>query len=456
METDTTRKPWEDLRQAMASSDAEGLRQLIGDLTPDETARAVSRLSAEEQAHMLVSLEPPDAAEVIREVSQTQAAGLIHELPPDHAAAIIDEIPSDRQADLLGELKQAEAEAIVQEMPPEHAETVRKLLAYPPDVAGGIMVSEYVSCREDRNVGDVIGDLQANRDAYAKYEVQYVYVTDGMGRLIGVLRMRDLLFSTHKALVADAMIESPLRVPADAQLQELKAFFDQHRLFGVPVVDGGDCLVGVVRRASVEAAVSKQATRQLLGISGIMGGEEFRSMPLMLRSGRRLSWLTINIVLNIVAASVIAVYQDTLQAAIALAIFLPMISDMSGCSGNQAVAVSMRELTLGLIRPGEILRVLAKEASLGLLNGLALGVLLGCVAMLWKGNPYLGFVVGGALAANTVVAVSIGGVIPLLLKAARLDPALVSGPLLTTVTDMCGFFFALSFATAVLPRLATP
>ena len=176
-------------------------------------------------------------------------------------------------------------------------------------------------------------------------------------------------------------------------------------------------------------------------------------MPLLSRSGRRLSWLSLNIVLNIIAASVIALYQDTLTAVIALAVFLPMVSDMSGCSGNQAVAVSMRELSLGLVRPTEIMRVLGKEISLGILNGLALGILLGGVAYLWKGNPFLGLVVGGALAVNTVVAVCLGGLIPLLLKRIKLDPALVSSPLLTTVTDMCGFFFVLSFATMLLTRL---
>jgi magnesium transporter len=176
-------------------------------------------------------------------------------------------------------------------------------------------------------------------------------------------------------------------------------------------------------------------------------------MPLFNRAGRRLSWLSINIVLNIIAASVIALYQDTLTAVITLAVFLPMVSDMSGCSGNQAVAVSMRELALGLVRPGELFWVLAKEARVGMINGMVLGLLLGGVAYFWKGNPWLGLVVGGALAANTLVSVLLGGMLPLVLKKIKLDPALVSSPLLTTVTDMCGFFFVLSFAAAILPKL---
>jgi len=135
-------------------------------------------------------------------------------------------------------------------------------------------------------------------------------------------------------------------------------------------------------------------------------------------------------------------------------VFLPIISDMSGCSGNQAVAVSIRELTLGLIRPYEFLRVVVKEGMVGILNGLVLGILIGVLAYTWKHNVYLSLVVGTALAMNTVVAVLIGGLVPLGLKALRLDPALASGPILTTVTDMCGFFLVLSFASVMLPRLA--
>ncbi len=153
------------------------------------------------------------------------------------------------------------------------------------------------------------------------------------------------------------------------------------------------------------------------------------------------------------AASVIALHQDTLERVIALAVFLPIISDMSGCSGSQAVAVSIRELTLGLIKPHELFHVLMKEAQVGVLNGLALGLLLAIVAYLWKGVPALGLVVGAALALNTLVAVCIGGLTPLILRGMKVDPALASGPLLTTLTDMCGFMLVLTLAQHMMPWL---
>ena len=145
--------------------------------------------------------------------------------------------------------------------------------------------------------------------------------------------------------------------------------------------------------------------------------------------------------------------EDTLTAVIALAVFLPIVSDMSGCSGNQAVAVSMRELTLGIVDARDVVRVWWQEVKVGLFNGAALGVLLGVAAFAWKGSPVLGAVVGVALAINTLVAVSLGGTVPLLLQRLGADPAAASGPVLTTITDMCGFFFVLAFATAALPWL---
>jgi magnesium transporter len=236
-------------------------------------------------------------------------------------------------------------------------------------------------------------------------------------------------------------------------VEQLEDLFDEHRFLGVPVVDRHRRLVGLVRRVEIGEALAERADSDYRKSQGIVGGEELRSMPLLVRAGRRLSWLSVNVVLNVMAASIIVLYEDTLASVIALAAFLPIISDMSGCSGNQAVAVSMRELALGLAQPRDALRVWIKEIGVGAINGVALGVLLGAVAWIWKGNVFLGLVVGGALATNTVVAVSIGGTVPLVLRRLGFDPALASGPILTTVTDICGFFFALGFATLMLGRI---
>ncbi|MBW1782533.1 MAG: magnesium transporter, partial [Deltaproteobacteria bacterium] len=317
-----------------------------------------------------------------------------------------------------------------------------------------LMIPEYLAFSSQMLIKDVLDDLREHGEVYSDYDIQYAYVVSEQGKLLGVLRLRDLLLVPKNKPVTEIMIRNPQKVSADTALRELREFFTQYNFLGLPVVDARDRLIGVVRSAAVREAVNKRSNQLFLKFAGIVGGEEFRTMSLFRRSSRRLSWLSVNILLNIVAASVIALYQDTLEKAIVLAVFLPIISDMSGCSGNQAVAVSIRELTLGLVRPKELLRVLSKESAIGVINGLVLGLLLGGAAFLWKGNPYLGLVVGASLAANTMVAVSFGGLVPLILRRMRTDPALASGPLLTTITDMCGFFFVLSFASVLLSRLS--
>jgi magnesium transporter len=380
---------------------------------------------------------------------------LIEHLDPQAAAAIVDELPSSEQADLLGDLTPGDAEAVLAAMAPEEAEDARRLSQYADDVAGGLMVSEYLSYPEHSSVGDVVEDLRTNADQYSDYEIQYAYVCDTDGLLTGVLRLRDLLLAEQTRPIAQLMIRQPLSVRDDTSLDELADLFDRHHFLGVPVTDEAGRLIGVIQKSAVDEAWSDRNDSDFLKSQGIVGGEEIRTMPLMRRSRRRLAWLSVNILLNIVAASVIALYQDTLSSVIALAVFLPIISDMSGCSGNQAVAVSMRELSLGLVRVDELWRVWFKEISVGLINGATLGLLIGGVGWLWKGNPFLGLVVGFALCLNTMVAVSIGGTVPLIMKRWKMDPAIASGPILTTVTDMCGFFLVLGTATLLLPWLTS-
>jgi magnesium transporter len=442
-----------ELEALIDAGDGPALGAYLGGLGGLDDVNLISRLDAARRVRMLTLLDAEFAAGLVRSLPDPLVVEALGAIDADAGAAILEELPSDERADLLGTLDVERAAAILDRLSIASAADARLLGAYPDDVAGGLMVTEFLRYPRSTTVAQVVEDLGTNAERYSKYDIQYAYVTDPHGRLAGVLRMRDLLLIDRSRRLSDMMIRDPLSVRDDVSLDGLLALFEEHGFFGIPVVDAERGLVGVVQRSAVEAAAAADADRVYRRTQGIVGGEELRSMPILLRSRRRLSWLSVNIVLNIVAASVIAMHTDTLEAVIALAVFLPIISDMSGCSGNQAVAVSMRELTLGVVRPSEVRRVIAGEALLGAINGLALGLLIGLVAVLWKGDPDLGLVVGGALMLNTVVAVIIGGAVPLVLKRLGVDPALASGPILTTVTDMCGFFIVLTFASLMLSRL---
>lgn len=431
------------------SESAEKLSHLVEDGEIAEAVLALDRLSQNDKASVLTELDPTAAADLVEHSVDASALEILNDLPADVAASILDEIPSDHRADLISGLPNENASAIIEQLPAEDAVITRKLLEYASDTAGGLMVAEFLWFESTLSVGDVIADLQQNADKYRNYEVQYTYVCE-TGRLLGVLPLRDLLLTPQTARVTDVMIANPASIDSHMPIEEIDEFFDSNSFLGVPVVDEGNRLLGVVQRLAVEKAKGDNERSDYLKSQGIVGGEEVRSLPLWIRSKKRLSWLSVNIVLNILAASVIAFFQETLEAVIALAVFLPIISDMSGCSGNQAVAVSMRELSLGLIRPDEHFRVWLKEVSLGIVNGAALGILIALSALLWKGDWMLGFVVGTALTLNTIIAVSFGGTVPLILKRLGVDPAIASGPLLTTITDMCGFFLVLALAAALL------
>jgi magnesium transporter len=445
-------QPWDRIRQLLTTDDVKSLLEFWKELDPAEHLRTFFRLDEEEQSKMLGAMPPDVAAELIDDVPDSHAAGLLEDIEPREAASIVGELNSSDAVDLLRELDEEDAEEILAHMDEEDAADARQIISYDEDCAGGLMMTEYLSFQGAARVGDVIATLAATDDDVPIYALHQVFVTRASGLLRGAVDLAELAFVEPDRQLGK-LIKPVEAVRIDADLDDLEEFFDEHDQVVVPVVDYSSRLVGVLRRRALFDAIAEREQADNLKRQGIVGGDELRSMPVYLRSGRRLSWLSVNIVLNMIAASVIAMYQDTLQAIIALAVFLPIVSDMSGCSGNQAVAVSMRELTLGIIQPRDLARVWLQEVFVGLLNGMALGGMIAIAAWLWKGDLWLGGVIGLALALNTVVAVSLGGVLPLFLKSIKVDPALASGPVLTTVTDMCGFFLVLSLASLAITRI---
>ncbi|MEM9018785.1 MAG: magnesium transporter, partial [Verrucomicrobiota bacterium] len=448
-------RPWVELGDRLATGDGAGAVEKLEGLSLENQRFAMSHLSGDEQVGLIQLLTPDSAAELLEHLPEAQAVDILEEVAPEQAADIVEQLPESIGADLLREMKAEDSEALLAEIEDEEeADQLREMTAYAWDTAGGLMSLSFASFRIDSSIGDVLDELSAKAQDYGDLDVQYVYVTDASEALRGVLRLRDLVLTPRHRPVEEIMLQDPVFVLANDDFDRLRMIFDERNYLGLPVVSEEGKLVGVVTRQAVREATSEHQTEDYLHASGILGGEELRSMPMLARCGRRLAWLGPNIILNLIAASVIAMYQDTLEAVIALAVFLPIVSDMSGCSGNQAVAVSIRELTLGLIRPTEFVRIIWKEGVLGICNGFVLGILLGTVAGVWQDNVYLGVVIGGALFLNTILSVLLGGSVPLLLKKMKVDPALASGPILTTCTDMCGFFLVLNLANVALAKLA--
>ncbi|MFT6793999.1 MAG: magnesium transporter [Rubritalea sp.] len=445
---------WKLLHDAVEASDIEAAHDILEAASVDDQRRMVGLLDSVHRDALCALLPVGETAELIENMAEAQAVDMLEEMPVELAADVLEELGPDVSGDLLRELDEDSSEAILAEFDDtKESDEIRERVSYAWDSAGGLMSDRVVSFRENTTVAEVLTELGEHAEDYTDDEVQYFYVVDETEMLKGVLALRNLVLGRRALEIGKLMINDPTSVAVDMELELLHDMFESKNYLAFPVVDGEGKLLGIVTKDAMQEAMSDTQTDSYLKASGIVGGEELRSMPLKERCIRRLAWLGPNILLNLLAASIIANYQDTLQAVIALAVFLPMVSDMSGCSGNQAVAVSIRELTLGIIKPRDYFRVLMKEIWLGLNNGIVLGIVLGTLVAVWQGNIYFGMVIGGALMLNTILSVSIGGIVPLLLRKFKADPALASGPILTTCTDMSGFFLVLSLADAAMSKL---
>lgn len=452
--TASATQPWEVLAQIIESGDAQHLAMFVPLLPPEDTAYTINQLTEAQQTafwSMLGSVRPEFAADLFEHFSDEHAADMIEQLEPSAAAAIFDEMDSDEQTDVLAELDEQDADAILQKMDPEEARDVRERLAYPEDTAGGLMITEYLAYRSDRTVQSVIADLREHSDEYASYESRYVYVIDDRDRLVGIVAMRSLVFAAPDRRLIEVAMQTPMTVRDSADLDELENLFDRVDYSALPVVDEEGVLCGIVQRAHVQEALHERSTEAFRMGFGIIGGEELRSMPVSSRWARRLTFLIPNLMLSALAVSIIGAYDHIIEQITVLAVFLPLVANLSGAAGNQAVAVSIRELTLNLIMPRDVMRVVWKELLIGAANGLAIGSILCGAVWLTQGQIWpLAVVVGGAYAINSVLAVCMGGILPLILKALKVDPAMMSSPILTTLTDMGSFAVTLSLAAAAL------
>lgn len=451
--TEMLDEPWSELAQLLESGESKALAAWLAGRAHHDLPLIVSRLNDAQRMQLIDQLPPEVSAELLERLPLVQAVQLIEDARPEDVAAIVDHMPSDQQTDLLTELADDDAEAILQKMAPAEAASARRLSEYDDFVAGGLMVSEFLLYEVDNTVAEVLADLEAKASEYRDYELQYAYVCSRDRMLQGVLRMRDLLLARRDQRVESLMIQNPLAIRDQTPLEDLHHFFEEHAFLGVPVVSNEGVLVGVLLRRAVDEARAEWHDRAYMKSRGIVSGEEIRSMPLWPRTRRHMVWLVGNIGLNLIAASVISYYETTLQTVIALAIFLPIISDMSGNVGTQSAAVTIRELILGVVRPQDTFRVIRSELAVGLINGLVVGVILGGIAWVWKGNVVLGLVIFLAMSLNTLISGAVGGITPLLLRHWGVDPAVASGPLLTTITDMFGFLMVLGIATMVLSHL---
>ncbi len=416
------------------------LGQIFGELHDGERAAAFS---------VLVERQPKLAMESVSELGPERGAALLAGRSAEEIAKLVQEIPSDDAAALVDNLPEDLSNEVLELMRKRESGQVESLLDYAEQTAGRIMNPNVFALSEDLTVAEAVSALQ---NAINVEMVFYLYVVDARRHLVGVTSLRRLLLVSPETPLKRIMTPDVFSVRVDTDQEEAARLVASYNLLAIPVVDEENKLAGVITVDDVIDVLKDEATEDLYRLAGVSGDERVET-PAWEALKKRLPWLGVNLGTAFLAASVVAAFEHTISQATALAVFMPIVAGMGGNAGTQTLTVIVRGLALGELSWANARKTLFKEAAIGLGNGVALGVIAALVAWATKGNPMLGLLLGMAMICNMLVASTAGTLVPLGLKAAKVDPALASSVFITTFTDVVGFASFLGLATIFLRYL---
>lgn len=423
-------------------------------LHPADLADRLQRLSLDEAQRILPELPPALAARALAELEHDRQHELLKALPVLKLTPLLAALPHNVAADLLPALPPTARRTVLDALPAEQRRRVQALLRYAPDTAGGIMSDRFIALRDDMTVEQVREVLRAHAQEERTEDVAYLYVSDTGQRLVGIVSLRDLVFSRSERRLSEIMNRDVKFVRVTDDQEKVAQQFEHYHYLGLPVLDDGGRMLGIVKASDAMEIVAQEATEDMQLMVGL-SGEERALTPWRTSIGRRLPWLFINLATAFLAGAVVSLFEGTIAKWTALAIFLPIVAGQGGNAAMQTLTVIIRDMALGELSPGEGRKALLKEMILGLLNGLAIGLVVGIVGYLWQGSLLLGVVVGIAMLLNLLAAALSGVLIPFGLKFCKVDPALASSIFVTTVTDVAGFFFFLGLAALALRWFGT-
>lgn len=439
----------ERVRVALEGGKLDEAMAALAQLHPVDQADTILELTQPVQREIITKLDSHARAEILEEMGEEDAAGIAGELPPAELAQVLDEMNPEVAADILSELPLAQAESALERM--EEAPEVRPLLKYPEESAGGLMSPEFVALDGSSTAAEVIELLRARSQ---RSDIpHYVYVVGAAGELEGVVPLRALVAAAPECPIAAIMERDVLSVPVTADQEQLAQVSKRYRLLLVPVVDATGRLLGVVKSSDLVDVIEEEATEDIFRLGGVSDGHIQVWSPVGRSIGRRLPWLLVNLGTAFLAAGVVNLFHETLVQLAVLAVFQGIIAGQGGNAGTQTLTLMVRGVALGEVHFTDAVRVLGRELVIALIHGVVVGAAVGVGAYLWMDKPLLGVVAAVAMVGTMVAAACAGTLIPLVLRASRIDPALASGVLVTTVTDCIGFGLFLYLATVWLPHL---
>lgn len=412
------------------------IADLLTDLKKDERKYLFPLLPTEKASAVLTELDPPIVDQILEDVSEQRLSTLVDKMDSDDAADIISELPDDV------------AQSVLEQIPDEISEDVKELLLYDEDTAGGIMALEFVSVKNKSTVNQTIKAIRRVRKKLKT--VHTIWVTDDDDKLLGSVSLTDLVLAKGKALISKILNKDIKYVYTDMDQEEVAIFFRKYDLVALPVVNSSHQLVGQITIDDIIDVVEEEASEDISLFAGA-SDEELQEDSFLKISWVRLPWLMVAFVGQLIAAIIIQQFEGTLVQIIALTFFMPVIMAMGGNSGIQSSIIVIRGLATGEISVESTWRRFFREFRVSLFIGFIFGVIMLLVVGLWLGNYMMGLIIGFALNLVILQATLFGGLIPFLLKRADIDPALASGPFITTFNDILGLLIYLVLITASIP-----
>lgn len=421
----------------------------------------LNQLPAIDVRDHIVELPPEERAITFRLLNKDQATDVFEYLPPEiqedlisslHAADVrrlVDAMRPDDRAELFDELPARIVKRLLQQLSPTERQATAIILGYPEGTAGRLMTTEYVQMREGLTISEALDKIrQTGQD---KETIYYAYVTDNQRKLVSVISLRQLLFSIPDALVKDIASDRVIKTYTETPQEQVAQLMKRYDLIALPVVDREDRLVGIVTIDDIVDILEEEATEDIQKLAGISGDEAALSPPTV-TIRKRLPWLLGNIALYIGAASAIAPFQHIISLVPVLAVVMPILSNTSGNVAIQALSVTVRGLGIGEVSHADTFKILRKEVLAGLGTSVVLGLTLAVLSLIWAvpTDRWVALIAGSVMMVNVLIAASLGTLLPMGLKRLNLDPALISGPLLTTTLDAVGFLTFLSLISLTL------
>ncbi|MCJ7840349.1 magnesium transporter [Lederbergia sp. NSJ-179] len=440
------------LIQTMNEGNLESFRKEFLNLHTYDQAQFFFKIDKETRVKMYYYLSPKEVADFFEmlEIDDDDYKAILAEMEPKYAAEMLASMYTDNAVDVLNQLEKDQSASYLTIMDKKAAQEIKGLLHYEEYTAGSIMTTEYVAISQNQTVRSAMYILK--KQAPTAETIYYIYVIDEELRLAGVLSLRDLIITDDDTMISEIMSDRVVSISVGADQEEAARQMRDYDLLALPVVDFQNHLLGIITVDDIIDVIDEEASDDYSKLAGISDLDKMDKSPFK-AAKKRLPWLIILLFLGMFTASLIGRFEDTLSQVPIVAVFIPLIAGMAGNAGTQSLAVAVRGIATGEMEESGKFKIMMKEAGTGILTGAICGVLVSMVIFVWKHDLFLGFLVGFAIFASLLVATIGGSLVPLIMHKLKIDPAVASGPFITTMNDITSILIYFGLATLFMSYL---